>query len=82
MKIKSLALKKEDGLLWSPVQMLEEMIREVKTGERACTKCLVISLDDSEGRYTTGHMQSGMSCSQMIALVEVFKAGMLRGMGL
>jgi endonuclease III len=37
-----LADRANDGTLWSVEDMLEESLREVKTGERKCNKAIVV----------------------------------------
>jgi hypothetical protein len=67
---------------------LEEALRDVKdeNGEeeynafKGATKLMVIALDDSNGMYITGFIQSGFRMSECIALMELMKIRFMQHM--
>ena len=63
----------------SPEQALESAMERVK--EAKTPKVLILLLDDATGDYNVGFRQAGMKCSEMVALLEVFKQTMLQEMG-
>jgi len=79
-----LALRRADAKLWSVEQMLAAALESVRAGERKATKALVVYLDtaqDDGHGYDVGFQQSGMSCSEMLALLDVAAAIMRKRMG-
>lgn len=63
----------QDGTMMSPTDALEGCLKDIASGDVDPTKLLIISLDDRDGSYQTSFWQAGMSCSQMVALLEVMK---------
>lgn len=70
-----------DNSDWSPADCLQDSLREVRSGARAATSCLVLFLDDTDG-YSIGWCASNLSSTQMIALMESIKITLLRDMGM
>lgn len=68
---------------WTPEQMLEEALSDVRTGKRTAQKAMVLFLDtsDKENNYIVGYSMSQISCSQAIALMRVAEAMFLSEMG-
>jgi hypothetical protein len=77
-KILSLAEQTEDALFYTPLMVLEDAIKDIKEGRRDPNKILIIMLDDRDNRYKTTWYNGGMSFSRMLALVEVFKARLIK----
>jgi hypothetical protein len=80
-KIVSLAEKSGSALHWSPEEMLEKALDDVRGGQRKANKAIVVFLDDTEGRYHIGYNQSGMRLSELVALLEVVQADAIRDIG-
>lgn len=76
-----MAHAKADSTYWSPEQMLEDALAQVRRGERRGRKAVVIFLDESDDSYNVGWTQAGMKCSEMVGLAEVFKVDVLNEMG-
>jgi len=72
-----------DAKMWTPEQMLEYSLNEVRSGggREEANKALVLFLTTTDGVYDVGCNQAGMSCSEMLALLEVAKAILLKDMG-
>ncbi len=65
---------------WTVEEMLEAALEEIKTGERKANRAIVLFLNDESGKYNTGFVQSGMSVSQCIALLETAKFDFFKGL--
>jgi len=72
-----------DAIMWTPEQMLEYSLREVQSGgeREEVNKAMVLFLTNTDGVYDVGCTQAGMSCSEMLSLLEVAKAILLKDMG-
>jgi len=72
-----------DAKMWSPEQMLEYSLHEVQPGggREEVNKALVLFLTNTDGAYDVNYTQAGMSCSEMLALLDVAKAVLLKDMG-
>ena len=68
----------DDAKRWSVEDMLHDSIQEVGSGERECSKALVVFLDDTEGRYNMGFSNAGLSASESVALLEAAKKQFLK----
>ena len=75
------AVRLDDNTLVCPEEVLLAAAHEVRTGKVPCTSVLVITLDETDGRYTIFSYASHLRASEQLALVEVFKAGTLQAMG-
>jgi hypothetical protein len=65
----------------SPEQCLEDALDDLRTGKRTgVRKCMVLFLDDSDGQYTNGFRNAGMSCSEMVALLTITATDVQRTM--
>jgi len=83
-KIIKLADAAGNAKMWSPEQMLEHSLNEARPGGgmEEANKALVLFLTDIDEDYKVGYIQAGMSCSEILALVEVTKTILLKEMGL
>ena len=61
--------------------MLADEIELISSGKRKANKAMVLFLDDKEGVFNAGFGNAGLSCSQMLALLEVAKTLVLDDMG-
>jgi len=81
-KVISLSEKTNNGSMWSPEDCLRQCLDDI--GKRGALKggkkLLVLSLDDSDGNYSTSFVQAGMSMSQCLTLCEVAKTTFLKEM--
>ncbi len=68
------ALASGDAMSWTPEQMLATARNRAAEGGECehVKKAIVIFLDDNDG-YNSSFNQSGMKCSEIIALLEVVK---------
>lgn len=55
------------------IAMLHEAISDLREGNRTACKAVVLFLNDEDDDYTIGFANSGMSSSEIIALIEVNK---------
>jgi len=74
-KITFMADVKDDADLISPEMRLVSVLQDVR--EDSPDKLIVLKLWDSDGDYRTAFAQSGMRCSEMLALLEVMKRRVL-----
>jgi hypothetical protein len=74
-----MAEKLNDGTLQT-VEQLFEILPEFSKEHPDHTKALVILLNEKDGGYNACFIQAGMTCSQMIALLEVTKTMFLKDM--
>jgi len=72
-----------DAKMWTPEQMLEYSLHEVQPGggREDVNKAIVLFLTTTDGVYDVNYTQAGMSCSEMLALLDVAKAVLLKDMG-
>lgn len=61
---------------WNMVQLLEEVIQDVKDGKLP-DRGLVLFLDDSGGGFETRWLKAGLLNSEAVALVEIFKSELI-----
>lgn len=80
-KVISLAERKEDGTLWSPIDALQDAITKYEDPEYSGNKVLILHLNDEDGSYNVGFTQAGMSASEMIGVLELAKTVMKEHMG-
>ncbi len=71
---------KEDAKLITPEQALHHCL-EHDIGQRGAfaegKKLLILALDDNDNKYDFSWNQAGMSLSQIISLLEVFKQDLI-----
>jgi len=70
-KISFLADVKDNADLISPEMCLVSEMQDVRKDPP--DKLIVLKLWESDGDYRTAFAQSGMKCSEMIALLEIMK---------
>lgn len=77
------AVRDNDNTHVSPAECLADAKDEIESGKRVCDKLLVLTLDTGEdGKgYGVGFYASKLSCSEMLALLEVAKCDVLASMG-
>lgn len=75
------AARAQDNRLLSPVECLRDAMRAIESGDRACDKVLVLTLDTSGDRFGVGYFASQLRGSEILALCEAMKARMLAEMG-
>lgn len=72
----------DNALRYSVLDTLIDASKRVAGGEMEHNKCVLLFLDDrGDERYNTRWLQSGMSMSECVALLEVMKIRFLRAMG-
>jgi len=78
----SLADQTDRGDLRSPESMFLEVAADhADDGINDNKKAMAISLDTANGEYNISWYQAGMKCSEMLTMLEVTKAIILRDMG-
>jgi hypothetical protein len=79
------AFKANDNRLWSPVECLEDCVRDIQSGETPCDRLLVLRLTTKNAKgediFNIGYNCAGLKGSEIIALLEVAKAMLLEEMG-
>ena len=76
------ALKASDNRLWSPVECLEDCIRDIQSGVSPTEKLLVLRLDTKKGEtFNVGYNAAGLKGSEILAMLECAKATILQEMG-
>lgn len=80
MSVLKLVAKTENAIHWSPQDVLEEALREVKSGKiGAQDRLVVISVGPrNSGEFNTHFLQCGMSASDLIMLLEIAKLDVYR----
>jgi len=78
----------ENSDQFTVMEALEEAIHDVNDTDTdepnafsTATKLMIIALDDTDGMYHTGFIQSGFKMSECVALMEVMKVRFLEHMG-
>ena len=79
--IVNMADHSDSSSLWTPEQMADQVAQDYRSGDRSGTKALVLHLDTTDGQYSVGFTQAGMKATEMIALMRVVEANILREMG-
>ena len=84
-KIASLGAKRaqeaRDNRLWTPVECLEDAIRDLKSGQTKANKVVVLFVDMSEGEFTVSHYSANIKASEILAAGVVLQAKLLDDMG-
>ncbi len=82
-KVIKLASRSDSSFHWTPGELLEHSLEELKPGAvwDGRKKMLILCLDDLDRQYSVSYRMAGMNYSQAIAMMEVVKASMLREMG-
>jgi hypothetical protein len=76
-KVTHIGTKTNDSTSYTPEQMLESAMEDIKK-EGSANKAILITLDDTDNQYNTHFWNAGMSATQIIALLEVSKVKMLQ----
>jgi len=82
-KIVKIVDKNGNAKSWSPLDAIkssEEILSPGGVMENS-KKCIVVMLDDNDEDYHMSYRQSGMKCSECIALLTIAIADMRRDMG-
>lgn len=82
-KVIKMASRSDSAFHWTPKEILDSVLDDLKPGNRwdGRKKMLILCLDDLNGRYSVGHTMASLYYSQVISMMEVVKASMLREMG-
>lgn len=82
-KIKYLFDTQNDASLITPRQLIEYLSTEEETQELMEThkQAMVLFLNNANGEYDVQFYNAGMSCSQMLALLEIAKQNVISNMG-
>lgn len=75
------AQKSKDNRLWTPIECLQDAIRDIQSGETICDKVFVIRVDTREEKFNIGYNAANISASQVLAALECAKAQILQEMG-
>lgn len=67
-KVISLADEANNNNFTSSEMTLRDALDDLKSGKRKCTKMVILMLDDSDNKYTTGFYAAKIKCSEMVAL--------------
>jgi hypothetical protein len=65
----------------TPEMMLEDAKKDILNGDIKPNKAIFIYLDTEEDGYDIGWYNANMSCSEILALIEVAKTLFLKEMG-
>ena len=78
----SLGGKTGDAFMVSPEQALKDALKETENGGcfEGRKKILILSLDDTNGKFSVNFIQAGMKMSECISVCEVSKAIFLKDM--
>ena len=76
------AEREDDNSLMTPIDALQSAIAQIKSGDIKCEKILIMTLhEDEETRdYDPGYIGANISSSEMLALIETVKIGILKNM--
>jgi hypothetical protein len=79
----SMSEKLNNGAMQSPLQMLQDAIKELESHEnlKAAKKCIVLFLNEEDGSYDVRWMQAGMKMSQCVTLCDMAKSRFKEEMG-
>lgn len=69
--IVTMADLRNDAKLITPARMVELAARDIADGTLPATKAIVITLDDADEGHDAHYRNSGMSCSEIVALLEI-----------
>ena len=79
----SLAEHQCNSTLWTPEDALRDALATVQADGKwaGWPKLVVLALDDRDGAYHSAYVNAGMQSSEMLALLRVIEARLLKGMG-
>lgn len=75
------AKRTNDNTTVTPAECCEDAAADLRSGERKASKLLILTLDTEDGGYVPGWYAANLSASEMLALMEVARAVLLREMG-
>lgn len=75
------AKRTNDNTTITPVECCEAAAADLRSGERTADKLLILTLDTEDGHYVPGWYAANLSASEMLALLDVARALLLREMG-
>lgn len=70
-----------DARHWSPKQSLEQGLKDLEDRDFNPNKSITIFLDTKDGDYKVSFVQSGLSMSELLALLKVMESVALDKMG-
>lgn len=82
-KVVSIAEKTHSAMSWSPADVLNAALTDLAPGGawEGRTKLVVLCLDESDGRYNVSNIISGLSSPEIVSILELAKAAVVRDMG-
>jgi hypothetical protein len=76
------AEKTGDNRLWTPVECLEEAIRDIKAGKLKVDSLCIIFLDTEQGEsFNLKHYSANARASVMLSMLECSKINLFKDMG-
>ena len=64
------------------IATLAETLREVQDGDYGeVNKCVILMLDDNDMKYDVKFATTGVTCSEMVSLLEILKGIIMKSMG-
>jgi hypothetical protein len=78
------AEREQDNRLWSPIECLEEAIRDLKSGEMSCTGLVILFVDQGNEEkpvFTVNNYAANIRASSIITAFEAAKVRLLADMG-
>lgn len=77
----SLAKHADDGMMWSPRDMLEDTLDKLDAGTLHADKALLMLLDNSDGQaFSMSFVQAGISHVQLLGYLELLKQHIIDSM--
>ncbi len=70
-----------NGLLMSSEQMLEMVLKDIRSGKLPHKKALLVLLDDQGCGYNITRCQAGMRANDLLSVIEITKSLIKREMG-
>ncbi|MDA3806635.1 MAG: hypothetical protein PF440_01865 [Thiomicrorhabdus sp.] len=77
--VESIKKNKTSSYDWTVIETLRELANEIERGEINHKKCMVLLLEDGDGKYNTGFRLAQMRGSEAVALMEIMKADLVNG---
>jgi hypothetical protein len=75
------AVEAGDNRLWTPVECLHDVIREIENGTVSANGVLVLHLTKTDTTFDVGYSSSNIKSSEMLAMLEIAKQVILEEMG-
>jgi len=78
MNIESIKKNKKSSHDWTIIETLQQLIRDLESGNCSYNKCFISLLsDENEGEYTTGFRMVKMRGYEVISLLEIMKGDLV-----